>query len=134
MGNTASIVEPGKFINFNLVDGTKCQVITTNVNMFADLKGGSYDNVAHIDKNIVRVILEHMKCMEQFNFSGAEKKAIVLSSIETIFVNNNSKKDTVGFIVELSSQLIDTFIAFDKDKINITEKKLSSLSCFPCKT
>ena len=94
----------------------------------------SYDNVAHIDKNIVRVILEHMKCMEQFNFSGAEKKAIVLSSIETIFVNNNSKKDTVGFIVELSSQLIDTFIAFDKDKINITEKKLSSLSCFPCKT
>ena len=44
MGNTASIVEPGKFIIFNLVDGTKCRVITTNVNMFAELKEGrSYD-------------------------------------------------------------------------------------------
>ena len=90
----------------------------------------SYDNVPDIDKNIVRVILDHMKCIEQFNLSGAEKKAIVLSSIETILGNNA----TAGFILELSSQLIDTFIAFDKDKINITEKKLSALSCFPpCK-
>ena len=90
----------------------------------------SYDNLPHIDKNIVRVILDHMKCIEQFNLSGVEKKAIVLSSIETILANN----PTAGFILDLSSQLIDTFIAFDKDKINITEKKLSALSCFPpCK-
>jgi hypothetical protein len=92
----------------------------------------SYDNISHIDKNIVRVILDHMKCIEQFDLSGVEKKSIVLSSIETI-LSNNSIKDTAGLILELSSQLIDTFIAFDKDKINITEKRLSALSCFPCK-
>jgi hypothetical protein len=73
-----------------------------------------------------------MKCIEQFDLSGVEKKSIVLSSIETI-LSNNSIKDTAGLILELSSQLIDTFIAFDKDKINITEKRLSALSCFPCK-
>ena len=63
MGNTAS-VEPGKFIKFNLVDGTKCQVITTNVNMFAELKGGrSYDT--RLDTiNIVDTIYNEVKKMD----------------------------------------------------------------------
>ena len=85
----------------------------------------------NIDKNIVKVIIEHMKCIEHFNLSGVEKKTIVLNSIETILINNSIKDYT--FILDLSSQLIDTFIAFDKDKIHIIEKKPSTLSCFPRK-
>ena len=72
-----------------------------------------------------------MKCIEHFNLSGVEKKTIVLNSIETILINNSIKDYT--FILDLSSQLIDTFIAFDKDKIHIIEKKPSTLSCFPRK-
>ena len=84
----------------------------------------------NIDKSIVKIILDHMKCIEHFNLSGIEKKTVVLNSIETIM--NNNDIDNIPFVMELSSQLIDTFIAFDKDQLHIIDKKPSALSCFPC--
>lgn len=42
MGNTAPKPESGKSIRFKLVDGTECKVVTTDVNMHAQLKKG-YD-------------------------------------------------------------------------------------------
>ena len=84
----------------------------------------------NIDKSIVKIILDHMKCIEHFNLSGIEKKTVVLNSIETILSNNEI--DNIPFVMELSSQLIDTFIAFDKDQLHIIDKKPSGLSCFPC--
>jgi hypothetical protein len=105
------------------------QKVETPLNIKITKLQKSYDCTPNIDKNIVTVILEHMKCMEQFNLTGIEKKTIVMNSIETI-LKNNDIQDPSGFILLISSQLIDTFIAFDKDKINITEKKPS---CFPCK-
>jgi hypothetical protein len=89
----------------------------------------TYLDSVDIDKKIVKVIIDHMKCIEHFDLSGPEKKTIVLNSIETILIDHSIKDYT--FILDLSSQLIDTFIAFDKDKIHIIEKA-SSLSCFPC--
>jgi hypothetical protein len=89
----------------------------------------TYVDSIDIDKKIVKVIIDHMKCIEHFDLSGPEKKSIVLNSIETILIDHSIKDYT--FILDLSSQLIDTFIAFDKDKIHIIEKA-SALSCFPC--
>jgi hypothetical protein len=84
----------------------------------------------NIDKSIVKIILDHMKCIEHFNLSGIEKKTVVLNSIETIL--NNNEINNIPFVMELSSQLIDKFIAFDKDQLHIIDKKPSPLSCFPC--
>jgi hypothetical protein len=84
-----------------------------------------------IQTKLVKVIIDHMRCIEQYDITGLEKKNIVLDSIETILRNNETLKKEIDLILNLSSQLIDTFIAFDKDKINIKEKA-SALACFAC--
>ena len=71
-----------------------------------------------------------MRCIEQFNMTGEEKKNLVLNSLELILLNN--EVTNIDFIISLSSQLIDVFVAFDKDKITI-EQKASALACFACK-
>jgi hypothetical protein len=89
----------------------------------------NYINCDDIDKKVIPLIIEHMRIIEPTNISGKEKKNIVLGSIETIFTQNNVENKDV--LLYLCSQLIDTFIAFDKHKINI-EEKLSPLSCLGC--
>ena len=89
----------------------------------------NYINCEDIDKKVIPLIIEHMRIIEPTNISGKEKKNIVLGSIETIFTQNNVENKDV--LLYLCSQLIDTFIAFDKHKINI-EEKLSPLSCLGC--
>jgi hypothetical protein len=89
----------------------------------------NYINCEDIDKKVIPLIIEHMRIIEPTNISGKEKKNIVLGSIETIFAQNNVENKDV--LLYLCSQLIDTFIAFDKHKINI-EEKLSPLSCLGC--
>jgi hypothetical protein len=83
-----------------------------------------------VQKNLTQIIIDHMRCIEQFHMTGEEKKKIVLNSIELILLNN--EVTNIDFIISLSSQLIDVFVAFDKDKITI-EQKASALACFACK-
>ena len=83
-----------------------------------------------IESILVQIIIDHMRCIEQYHISGDEKKNIVISSIETILMNNEAKN--ISSLTKLSSQLIDTFIALDKNKIKIQQKP-SALSCFVCK-
>ena len=83
-----------------------------------------------IEAILVQIIIDHMRCIEQYNISGDEKKNIVINSIETILMNHEAKN--ISCLIKLSSQLIDTFIALDKNKITIQQKP-SALSCFVCK-
>ena len=83
-----------------------------------------------IEAILVQIIIDHMRCIEQYNISGDEKKTIVINSIETILMNHEAKN--IPSLMTLSSQLIDTFIALDKNKLKIQQKP-SPLSCFVCK-
>ena len=87
----------------------------------------SYQNI-DVQKNLVKIIIDHMRCIEQFNILGEEKKVIALNSIETISFDNEVKE--IDLLLSLSSQLIDTFVDFDKNRINIQTKPPNSLSCF----
>jgi len=89
-----------------------------------------YHVVDDVQKNLAQIIIDHMRCIEQFKMTGEEKKTITLNSLEVILLNN--KVANIDFIINLSSQLIDVFIAFDKDEITI-EQRASALACFACK-
>jgi hypothetical protein len=89
-----------------------------------------YFHVPGVEKELIQIVINHMRGIEHFDITGEEKKNIVINSIETIL----KKNDVVGvdLILSLSSQLIDTFIAFDKHTLTIEEKKPNALSCFAC--
>jgi hypothetical protein len=80
-----------------------------------------------IDNHLVQIIIEHMRIIEPTDIKGEQKKTIVLNSIKAMLSNNTKSKKEM--MLHISSQLIDTFIAFDKHKLNITNEKISSLSC-----
>jgi hypothetical protein len=71
-----------------------------------------------------------MTSIEGYNIAGEEKKNLVLNSIESMLLSNDNKNKNILLI--LSSKLIDTFIAFDKHKINIEDRN-NYLSCFGCR-
>lgn len=89
-----------------------------------------YVNVPGVEKELIQIVLNHMRGIEHFDITGEEKKNIVINSIETILGKNNVAN--VDLILGLSSQLIDAFIALDKQTLKIEEKKPNALSCFVC--
>ena len=89
-----------------------------------------YFNVPGVEKELIQIVLNHMRGIEHFDISGEEKKNIVINSIETILGKNQVAN--AELIINLSSQLIDTLIAFDKQTQKIENKKPSALSCFSC--
>jgi hypothetical protein len=89
-----------------------------------------YFNVPGAENQLIQIVLNHMRAIEHFDISGEEKKNIVINSIETIFEKNNATD--LELILNLSSQLIDTLIAFDKQTQKIEEKRPTALSCFAC--
>jgi hypothetical protein len=89
-----------------------------------------YINVPGVEKELIQIVLNHMRGIEHFDISGEEKKNIVINSIETILGKNNVAD--VDLILSLSSQLIDAFIALDKQTLKIENKKPNALSCFVC--
>ena len=84
----------------------------------------------NVENNLIDIIIKHMTSIESYNIIGEEKKNLVLNSIESILLRNDNKNKNILLI--LSSKLIDTFIAFDKHKINIEDRN-NYLSCFGCR-
>ena len=84
----------------------------------------------NVENNLIEIIIKHMTSIECYNMVGEEKKNLVLNSIESMLLTNDNKNKNILLI--LSSKLIDTFIAFDKHKINIEDRN-NYLSCFGCR-
>jgi len=84
----------------------------------------------NVENNLIEIIIKHMTSIECYNMVGEEKKNLVMNSIESILLRNDNKNKNILLI--LSSKLIDTFIAFDKHKINIEDRN-NYLSCFGCR-
>jgi hypothetical protein len=88
------------------------------------------DLCKNVENNLIEIIIKHMTSIEGYNIIGEEKKNLVLNSIESMLLTNDNKNKNILLI--LSSKLIDTFIAFDKHKINIEDRN-NYLSCFGCR-
>ncbi len=80
-------------------------------------------------KNIIFIITELMKYIDNFDLSGEDKKNIIISSIENFLRNEKINEQDVNFITKtVCPELIDILISVDKRNITIKKK----ISCvFP---
>lgn len=78
-------------------------------------------------KNIIFIITELMKYIDNFDLSGEDKKNIIISSIENFLRNEKINEQDVNFITKtVCPELIDILISVDKRNITIKKK----ISCF----
>jgi hypothetical protein len=80
-------------------------------------------------KNIIFIITELMKYIDNFEINGEDKKNIIISSVKTFLKNEKINEQDVNFIVNtVCPELIDILISVDKRNITIKKK----ISCtFP---
>jgi len=78
-------------------------------------------------KNIIFIITELMKYIDNFDLSGEDKKNIIISSVKTFLTNEKINEQDINFIVNtVCPELIDILISVDKRNITI-KKKISCI-------
>ena len=78
-------------------------------------------------KNIIFIITELMKYIDNFDLSGEDKKNIIISSVKTFLTNEKINEQDINFIVNtVCPELIDILVSVDKRNITI-KKKISCI-------
>ena len=78
-------------------------------------------------KNIIFIVTELMKFIDNFELKGEDKKQLIISSIQSFLITENVNESTINFIVNtVCPELIDILISVDKRSITIKKK----ISCF----
>ena len=78
-------------------------------------------------KNIIFIVTELMKYIDNFDLSGEDKKIMIIHSIKIFLTNEKIKEEDINFIINtVCPELIDILISVDKRKITIKKK----ISCF----
>ena len=78
-------------------------------------------------KNIIFIVTELMKYIDNFDLKGGDKKQLIISSIKSFLVSEKVKQGTIDFIVNtVCPELIDILVSVDKRNITIQKK----VSCF----
>lgn len=78
-------------------------------------------------KNIIFIITELMKYIDNFDLTGEDKKNIIISSIKTFLTNEKINEQDINFIVNtVCPELIDILVSVDKRNITI-KKKISCI-------
>ena len=78
-------------------------------------------------KNIIFIITELMKYIDNFDLSGEDKKNIIISSVKTFLTNEKINDQDINFIVNtVCPELIDILVSVDKRNITI-KKKISCI-------
>lgn len=78
-------------------------------------------------KNIIFIITELMKYIDNFDLCGEDKKNIIISSVKTFLINEKINDQDINFIINtVCPELIDILISVDKRNITI-KKKISCI-------
>lgn len=78
-------------------------------------------------KNIIFIITELMKYIDNFDLSGEDKKTMIISSIKSFLIDEKINEQDINFIVNtVCPELIDILISVDKRDITIKKQ----ISCF----
>jgi len=78
-------------------------------------------------KNIIFIVTELMKYIDNFDLKGDDKKKLIISSIKSFLISEKVNDATVNFIINtVCPELIDILISVDKRSITIQKK----ISCF----
>lgn len=80
-----------------------------------------------IMNNIVHVVTELMKFIDNFFIKGGDKKEIILTTLKKYLINENYDEQNINLIIDVvCPELIDILVSVDKRKIMI-KKKLSCI-------
>ena len=74
-----------------------------------------------ITSNIIFIVTELMKFIDNFNLSGIDKKNIIISTIKK-FLSDENYSNTDYITNNICPELIDILISVDKRKIIIKKK------------
>ena len=79
-------------------------------------------------KNIIFIITELMKYIDNFDLSGEDKKTIIISSIKSFLIHEKINEQDINFIVNtVCPELIDILISVDKRDITIKKQEICFL-------
>lgn len=79
-------------------------------------------------KNIIFIITELMKYIDNFDLSGEDKKTIIISSIKSFLIDEKINEQDINFIVNtVCPELIDILISVDKRDITIKKQEICFL-------
>ena len=78
--------------------------------------------------NIVYIITELMKFIDNYKIKGDDKKNMIISVLKQFLIDENYKQENILYIIDvIVPELIDILISVDKRRIIIKKK----MSCFP---
>ena len=84
-------------------------------------------NPTMIYTNLIYVVTELMRFVENFNASGFDKKTFIIESIRKFLINNNmNSPETDSILNTICPELIEILLLVDKRRIIIRKK----LNCF----
>jgi len=118
--NDSTIIN--KNIDFNESEGNKNSDIEEKI--FYHLKLITLSSM-DISTNIVFIVTELMKFIDNYAIKGSEKKSIILSTIKK-FLDDENYPNTDYIVNTVCPELIDILISIDKRKIMIKKK----VTCF----
>lgn len=114
---------------------TAKEAVVSPVESEIEIEGEIYDHLKEIMKgdhnmiftNIIYVITELMKFVENYNIEGPDKKTLIITSIKKLLEEFNINSPEVDIILDkICPELIDVLLLVDKRKIIIRRK----LNCF----
>ena len=86
-------------------------------------------NILSFKRNIIFLIAEMMKFIDQFQICGKDKKTLVITSLQIFLDSENFSEDEYNLIVDvICPELIDILISVDKHE---TRLRNQSISCCP---
>jgi hypothetical protein len=101
--------------------------LTIQENIYTHIKDIVSGNSSMIYTNLIYVITELMKFIENFNTEGVDKKQIIIKSIKQFLIDEQMNSEETDIILDtVCPELIDILLLVDKRKIIIRKK----LNCF----
>jgi len=85
----------------------------------------SVDSI-NISTNIVYIVTELMKFVDNFDLAGKDKKSVIINTIHKYLLDANTEKNIDYIINTICPELVDILISIDKRKIKIKQK----MNCF----
>ena len=116
-----------KLLNETNENGENSDEISIQKRLNYQLRLSTAMNNISPTKNIIFIVTELMKYIDNFELKGEDKKTLIISSVKSFLTSEKVDDPTIKFIVNtVCPELIDILISVDKRNITIRKK----IACF----
>lgn len=130
--NKTEIRIEDKLLNKNVINGCikHHDVITEKLVTHLRVMIMYGDKNISFKRNIIFIIVEMIKFIDQFQICGKDKKTLVITSLQIFLDSEHFSEDEYNLIVDvICPELIDILISVDKHETKLRNQ--SSISCCP---